>query len=184
MTIDPLIAKAIALGLGLMFALGAFHKLSTMDQFKVIISEYQLLPAWLAASAAWMIASVESALAVGWIFLPTQWLVPAASVALLLTYTMAIGVNLARGRIHISCGCSFSGRDDSDQQLSSGLLGRNAVLVALALVTTLPAIERDFTFGDYWLLAAALLASTLLYAAGNQLLSNGAAIGTWRNKHE
>ena len=184
MNLDPLIARAIALGFGLLFALGAAHKLSTMDYFKVILGEYQLLPAILTAPAAWLITGLELALGVGWILTPTQWLIPVASALLLFVYTLAIGINLARGRVHISCGCSFSGRDESDQQLSAGLVGRNTVLIVLAMVATLPVVQRNFAFGDYLLLAVTLLASTLLYAAGNQLLDNGAAIGTWRNRHE
>jgi hypothetical protein len=33
-------------------------------------------------------------------------------------------------------------------------------------------------------LVAGMLAVVMLYGATNQLLSNGAAIGTWRNRHD
>jgi hypothetical protein len=33
-------------------------------------------------------------------------------------------------------------------------------------------------------LVAGLLAIVLLYGAANQLLSNGAAIGSWRHRHD
>jgi hypothetical protein len=71
-----------------------------------------------------------------------------------------------------------------DQQLSWGLVARNSILIIAALTATLPASERTIGFVDYVTLVAGLLAIVLLYGAANQLLNNGAAIGTWRNRHD
>ena len=76
---------------------------------------------------------------------------------------------------------SHAGRD---QQLSWGLVMRNSLLIMAALTATLPASGRTIGFVDYVTLVAGLLAIVLLYGAANQLLSNGAAIGTWRNRHD
>lgn len=182
--LDPLIGKTIALGLGLLFALAAAHKFSTMESFAGVLADYQLLPIALVVPATWIVAILELALSLGWFIAPQFAAVPIFSSALLAIYTAAMGINLARGRIHIGCGCSFAGKDESDQQLSVGLLGRNAILITLALSATLPVTDRNLGLGDYLVVAAALFAGTLLYAASNQLLGNGAAIGVWRNGRE
>jgi hypothetical protein len=54
------------------------------------------------------------------------------------------------------------------------------MLLALALAATLPASAREVSAGGYAVLAAALLASVLLYLTASQLLRNAAAIGAWR----
>ena len=71
-----------------------------------------------------------------------------------------------------------------DQQLSWGLVVRNLSLGAAALTVMLPATARVIGWVDYITLIAALLAIVMLYGATNQLLSNGAAIGSWRNRHD
>ena len=40
---DPLIIKAISIGLGLMFLAAAWHKLSGAAQFRITLLEYQVL---------------------------------------------------------------------------------------------------------------------------------------------
>ena len=57
-------------------------------------------------------------------------------------------------------------------------------LSGAALTATVPASGRSIGLVDYVTLVAGLLATVLLYGAANQLLSNGAAIGTWRNRHD
>jgi hypothetical protein len=71
-----------------------------------------------------------------------------------------------------------------DQQLSWGLVARNAILIMAALTATVPISERAIGLLDYVTLVASLLAIVLLYGAANQLLNNNAAIGTWRNRHD
>jgi hypothetical protein len=126
---------------------------------------------------------VEILLGGSW-FLPGygQALTTIASASLLGLYALAIGINLHRGRVHFDCGCSFGGKDDSEQFLSGGLVVRNLILIAAALVTLFPATSRSFGAGDYATLTAVLLAATLLFAAANQLISNRAAINTWRKR--
>ena len=64
-----------------------------------------------------------------------------ASAALFAAYTGAIAINLQRGRIHIDCGCGMARLAGRDQQLSWGLVVRNTLLMAAALVATMPASE-------------------------------------------
>jgi hypothetical protein len=179
--LDPLIITAISIGLGLMFLLAAYHKLTNGAEFRVTLLEYQLMPEWTITPASRVIPIIEILLGVSWLLpLFGQALTAIASASLLGVYALAIGINLYRGRVHFDCGCSFGGKDESEQFLSGGLVVRNLILIATALVTLLPATSRSFGIGDYATLGAVLLAATLLFAAANQLISNRAAINTWR----
>lgn len=182
--LDPLILKVISIGFGLLFLLAAAHKISTMQQFRVILEEYQVLPRILAGPLARIVPVMEIVLSIGWLTGFRPGLVATVSAVLLAVYTSAIGINLLRGRIHIGCGCGVAGSAEGDQQLSSGLLLRNSILIAIALVAAIPTTVRSFGVVDYVTLGATLLASALLYVGANQLLANGAAIGAWRNRHD
>jgi hypothetical protein len=182
--LDPLILRIISIGFGLLFLLAAVHKFSTAQQFRVIVEEYQVMPRVLAGPVTRIVPLLEVLLSIGWIAGYRPELVAISSAALLTMYTSAIGLNLLRGRIHIGCGCGVGGSSDGDQQLSSGLILRNTILIAIALVAAIPVTARPFAVLDYVTLGTTLLAGTLLYAGANQLLANGAAIGTWRNKHD
>jgi hypothetical protein len=179
--LDPLIIKAISIGLGLMFLFAAYHKLSDGPQFRITLLEYQVIPEALVAPASRIIPVIEILLGGSWLLAYyQQGLTAIASAALLGVYAFAIGINIARGRVHFDCGCGFAGKNDNEQYLSGGLVARNLALIAAALLTLLPAGTRSFGFGDYVTLLAALLAGALLFGAANQLLANRAAINTWR----
>ena len=91
-----------------------------------------------------------------------------------------------RGRSYIDCGCGFAsaiGREserEGIQQLSISLVLRNAVLIAGALVVTLPSTDRLLGIMDYLFAVLACLVLILFYGAFNQLLINDNAIRSWR----
>jgi hypothetical protein len=179
--LDPLILRAIAVGLGLMFVIAAYHKLADAAGFRITLLEYQVLPQTAVTPASRVIPVVELALGAAWLLGHyAGGLTAIASATLLGVYAAAIGINIARGRVHFDCGCGFGGKSDSEQYLSGGLVVRNLVLIGAALLALLPVAERDLTFGDWLTLFAALLAGALLFSAANQLLANRAAINTWR----
>lgn len=181
--LDPLIVKALSIGLGLMFLCAAWHKLSDVAAFRVTLLEYQLLPESLATPASRIIPIVEILLGSSWLLsFYGHSMTAIGSSALLGIYAFAIAINLYRGRVHFDCGCSFGGKADGEQFLSGGLVARNLVLIAAALATLSPTATRNFTLGDYATLVAVLLAATLLFAATNQLISNRATINTWRKR--
>ncbi len=181
MLLDPLILKVIAIGLGLMFLVAAYHKLSEAGQFRITLLEYQVIPEALVAPASRVIPIIElllgGCLAAG--LLP-RWHNCYRQCLVTRVYALAIGINIQRGRVHFDCGCGFGGKSDNEQYLSGGLLIRNIVLIAAALVTLIPAAPRMIGFSDYLTMLAALLAGALLFGAANQLLANRAAIDTWR----
>jgi hypothetical protein len=182
-TLDPLIARTIGIGLGLMFLLAAAHKLKHRADFHDTLHEYRLLPRPLLAPIAVLLPLAELFVGIAWLVAGDLQVIAAlASAVLLGLYSAAIGINVARGRIHFDCGCSFGSESGKEQFLSYGLMLRNLVLLAAALLPLLPQASRTLHFTDFLILAAALLAIVLLFAAANQLFANGAAINTWRKR--
>ena len=182
--LDPLFLKLVSLGFGLLFLLAAVHKATEFQKFRATFSAYEILPHTLITPASILVPIVEALLGAAWLFGIQAGFVAIASAFLLAAYASAIAVNLLRGRIHIDCGCSMGASAGRDQQLSWGLVARNSILIVAALTATLPATDRSIGLVDYVTLVAGLLAIVLLYGAANQLLNNGAAIGTWRNRHD
>lgn len=182
--LDPLILKLVSIGFGLLLLLAAVHKLTLIQKFRATLSAYELLPGALIAPVSISVPIIEALLGAAWLLAIQPVFVALASAVLLASYTSAIAINLLRGRIHIDCGCSMGRSAGRDQQLSWGLVVRNCLLIIAALTATLPASERAVGLVDYVTLFAGLLAIVLLYDAANQLLNNGAAIGTWRNRND
>lgn len=182
--LDPLVLKLVASGFGLLFLLGAVHKLSGLQRFRAILGAYQVLPGSLTAAASVVLPVFEALLGAAWLLGIWPRQVALTSAALLACYTLSIALNLKRGRIHIDCGCSMGSHAGKDQQLSSALVVRNVILIGTALIATLPAAERAVGVLDYVTLVAGLISVVFLYGAANQLLSNNAAIGVWRNRHD
>ncbi len=172
--IDSLITIIAVVVFTVMFLVAAWHKLSALTEFKVILIDYQILPAYLVDIAAILLPLAEIVIAILW--MTTVEVAALASAMLLTVYCIAIGVNLGRGRAHISCGCTMG----SEQPLSVFLIVRNGALIVLAVACLFPQIAREFVWIDYIAIVFSCLAIMLLSLAGSQLMANGAALASWR----
>lgn len=183
--LDPVISSLLAFLFALMLVTAGAHKLSDRLRFQGILAAYQILPSALIKPFGFLIPLLEVTLGLLWLITWRTDFVSFATAALLSAYTLAIAVNLMRGRIYIDCGCSFSsgkgvGGAGTTQSLSVWLVLRNLVLVALALATTTEFGNRGFGLLDYFSIVAAALVLVFIYAAFNQLLVNQNAINSWR----
>lgn len=128
-----------ALG-GMMFVAGV-AKLRKHDDFLSVVASYRLLPAFMLESFAWGLAICE--MAAGVLLLSGLGRAEGGllSAGLFAVFSLAMGVNVARGRISLSCGCmpGLAG-----ETLSWGLVARTALLVPLAFVAAgLPGLTPD-----------------------------------------
>ena len=178
--LDPLVIKVLSLAFALLLAVTAWHKLADHARFRGILAAYEVLPKLLVTPAAWLVALLEAALAIAWALGWNAEATAFATAALLAVYTLAIALNLLRGRTFIDCGCGFASAGGSGQQLNSRLLLRNALLILLALAAAIEPASRSLLLVDYFSLASACLVLALLYIGGNQLLLNAQAINSWR----
>ena len=120
---------------GLVFAQALAHKLRNPAGFARSVREYDLLPGPLAAAAAAVLILAElSALAliasafagIAGALLPGRLGLAAAGLLLAL-YGLAMGVNLARRKFGLDCGCTAG-----HTPISAGLVLRNFALAGLA----------------------------------------------------
>jgi len=167
--LDPTLPHIAAGLLAIVFLGGAWQKLRDLAGLAGAIEQYRLLPAALVASAARMLVVTE--LAAGLLLLPVPTRAAGAALAALLlgTVTLAVLLNLLRGRADIDCGC---GGPEGRQHLSWGLVLRNALLGAAALAAAGAETRREPVWLDGLTVIAGTLALYGLYAAANQLMAN------------
>lgn len=167
--VDPVISMGAGLVLAFVFAAAALHKFRDPAYFSATLAAYDLLPALLVPVAGRLLPVLE--LAVAGTLLPpqTRGVAGVAATALLGVYTLGIGINLARGRRAIDCGC---GDPAQRQGLSAWLLVRNGALLGLALFCAAPAPDRATGWLDWTVAMLAAVSACLVYSTGNQLLAN------------
>jgi Methylamine utilisation protein MauE len=89
--------------------------------------------------------------------------------ALLLTYAIAISINLRAGRELVACGC---GGPDQRRPIAGWMVWRN-LLLALGLgLATLPWSARKLEWTDGATLAFGLTSIALLYSCAERLLGD------------
>ncbi|HLY55578.1 MAG TPA: MauE/DoxX family redox-associated membrane protein [Stellaceae bacterium] len=171
LALDPDFVALPAAALALVLLVGAAQKLRDFARFRRAVAEYRVLPAPFALPFAVLIVLTELAAAMLLAVPATRPLGALAALALLLTVSASIAVNLLRGRSEIDCGCGGPG-----QTISWGLVARNAVLALLALAAAVEPTARAFGLADAAMIGAGALIWAGLYLAADQLLANRAAM--------
>jgi hypothetical protein len=170
---DPIMGATASLLLVAVLGGGAWHKLLDRIAFRETLHDYQILPEAAVGPAAAMVPAVERA---AWVLLvvPGTREIGASIAAMLLSgYAIAIGLNLARGRTDIDCGCSWGG---GTQPISAWLIGRNALLIAIAAVAATPSSARTLGVIDGLVILAAASFALLIYHAADRLIANQALL--------
>ena len=175
---DPVVGASALLLVAAVMGGAALHKLRDGAAFRETVRDYRLLPDALAAIGAVLVVLAEIA-AVGLLLVPVTRTVGAIlSGALLVLYAGAIGINLARGRTEIDCGCTWSG---SGQTISAWLLLRNAALLPFAYLAGAEWADRAFGLADSIVALAASLALLVCYHGADRLIANWSGLRTFRH---
>ena len=166
MSVDPVFVLVSRAGLAILFAAAAVHKGRDLAGFIRTVAGYRILPDALPPILGPALVAAEGLLAVG-IAVPRFDPAGGAGAILLLgVYSIAIAINLARGRRDIDCGClGPAGR----QPLSGWLLARNAVLIAGGFVLASPQGSRALSWVDAFSILGGAGMLFLLWNAGNRL---------------
>lgn len=167
MLIDPLLQLLSALCLSALFATAALHKWRKPLHFQGVLGQYKLLPRAWVSSVAQLIPLLEIMLAVLLLINFTQRSASVVALLLLVFYSIAIAINLARGRTEIDCGCG-----DAATGLSHSLLVRNALLMMLPALILLPSSVRELGVLDVLIALLGTAVLGLCYISWNQLLAN------------
>jgi hypothetical protein len=164
---DPVVANIIALGTAVLLGWAGLHKLRDRREFFEVLTAYRLLPGSVIPAAAHVLPALELLTAFGLLVPTSRRVACGAAAALLLGYGCAIGINLARGRRDLDCGCSLAaGR----RPIAAWMLLRNGVLAAAAIAAAFPSMGRPLTWIDMMTIVAGASATALLYASIDALL--------------
>lgn len=180
MVFDPVITITLSLVLSYIFVVAAFHKWQNRIEFTETLNNYQVLPEQLAGLMVWVLPVLELITGIALLIPMFSSLAAVSATLLLLTYMLAIGINLLRGRRTIDCGC---GAPDQKQAISEWLLLRNAVLIFFAWVLTNPVSARNIFWFDWTVIVLATAIGCLFYNIVNQLLVNKGLLKTLRSQH-
>jgi hypothetical protein len=172
--IDPVIELTFRVGLALLFAAAACHKMSDRARFGAALRAYGLLPLWLASLVARLLPLVEAFIAIGLLHPLTRRAATFGAISTLVLYTGAIAANLLRGRREIDCGCFAS---SARAPLSGWLLARNAILIGTAIALVMPLRARALTWIDVMTTLTALVTLSLLWAATQRLIQTALTPG-------
>jgi uncharacterized membrane protein YphA (DoxX/SURF4 family) len=167
--LDPTLPHIFAALLAIVFLGGAWQKLRDMDGFVMAVEQYRLLPASWAPPAAWALLLAEACAGLLLLPLATRTMGAVLALAVLAAVTLAVAVNLLRGRQAIDCGC---GGPEGGQHLSWGLVLRNGMLCLASALSLADEAPRELVWLDGLTVVAGTLALYGLYAAANQLMAN------------
>ena len=176
--IDPVVAAVCSLLGAAVFLSGAFGKWREREIFAAAMAGYDLLPTFSVPVAAVALIVAEALAGLALLLPPARPLGQMAGVALLALVTVAVVINLLRGRKEISCGC---GGASGDQQLSWALVARNLLLALALLAAALPVQDRALAPFDYGTIVLGGLMLAGLYAGASQLLANHPRLWDLRN---
>jgi len=162
-----------------LFLSTAVAKWQDMTLHIAIVQDYRIVPKSWSRFFGRAETVVELALAVLLLLGLFRSVALLGAVLLLALYTVAITVNLFRGRTEVSCGC---GGAAGTHRLSWWLVLRNAVLMAMAawasghvgVLGDLQALFGQASWGEvygfgFWVIAAMGWLAVLLLALGNEL---------------
>ena len=166
--LDPALGLLIALGTALLFAGAALHKLRQPGEFVRVLAAYRIIPDAAARRLAPVIPVLEAALAAALLWPPSRRAALAGAAATLIAYGSGVGVNLARGRHDLDCGCSFGGQ----RRIARWMIWRNGCLAAVAGLGALPWAMRPWVGADVLTVAGGIAAAAALYAAADRLLGD------------
>ena len=151
------------------FIQAGLQKIRYRELLPGVISNYRILPGSLVPAASWLLPPVELAVGVA-LLVPTSWSALGAG-CLLGLFTVAIVINLLRGRSSIDCGCFQSGLR---QELGWELVWRNGVLLLIAAYSAFFPVRPPLFLGALAVLFG--LVGYVLYQALNVLSANRSAL--------
>ncbi len=172
--LDPVFGLWITLGLALLFASAAVHKLRSPARFAEVLAAYRVMPEDLARRGAWAVPCLELAIAAALIVGDTRRWGALAAAAMLAVYALALALNLRRGRLDLDCGC---GPARDRRPIAAWMVWRNLLIAGAALIAALPASGRALDAPDVLTLAGGLAAAGILYSAVDRLLGDVAPKG-------
>ena len=164
--------------LAVVFLSAGVAKIRSVDTLEGVVQNFRVLPARLARPFALVLPPAEIAIAAALAVPATRAYGAAAATALLLIFTVAIAINLARGRREIDCGCFSS---TLKQTLNGWLVVRNAFLAVCSTALAATAWTEVAPSWADWLLGALSVGFVIcIYLTATTLTSNSSTVAQRR----
>ncbi len=167
LAVDPGVGGMLLGALALLFAQAAWHKWRAPAHFGAQLAAYRLVPRGLLGVATLAIPLTESVVALALLAPATRAWAAVSGAVLLLGYAAAMGINLARGRRDLDCGCTGPAER---RPIAAWMVWRNVLLGGVLLGVGPPWAERTLAPTDWLTIGGGLLALALLHAALERLL--------------
>ena len=139
----------------------------SLETFTEVFAAYRVLPEGWDRRVAWLIPGLELAIAAALPWEMTRRSALTAAMGLLIAYAAGLGLNLARGRRELDCGCGTIG---SRRSIAGWMVWRNLAVALIAAIAALPWASRPLTGFDMLTIFGGLAAIAALYVAVDQLL--------------
>jgi hypothetical protein len=150
----------------------AAHKFMALDQFRLAVTDYDVLPRQMIGAVTWGLPLAELIIGAALLWQPFHLWAGVAAAMMFALYAVVMLVNLVRGRRDIECGCSFG----SGRTVSYALPFRNAGLAALAMVVAMIGVTVDIGVFAHVNAAACGVVMFLIYAGLDVLAANAQRI--------
>jgi uncharacterized membrane protein len=164
---DPAVGLLLVATVALLFASAGVHKLRDLQRFEEIFAAYGVATVVSRWRLSWMVPVLELAAAVGLLIEGTRAYAALAGIVLLLAYASAIGINLARGRRDLACGC---GGPDERRPIAVWMVWRNIFISCVLVCALAPWGGRPLGFTDGVTVVFGLLTLALIYLCFDQLM--------------
>jgi len=166
--LPDLISIGLAWFLAWLFAQAAIHKFRAPDDYRRLVAAY-LGKSSISRFTIGLIAAVELTVAALLLLPMSREVGLVGSTLMLLAYSGLMGLQLARGRLDLQCGCAGPA---STTNITPSLVFRNFICVSLALIAMAPATVVTtglFSAGLSIFIAVFLM---LIYLGSEQMISN------------
>ena len=169
MLTDPAVSAMLVAAIAVLLLVSATQKLRDVPSFHGVLDSYALLPAALLRPTAWTLPIVEASAGLSLLGERTRVLGAALGLTVLGAVTLAVAINLLRGRTDLGCGC---GGIEDEQSLSWILVMRNLLLAGVLSLSLAHPTPRAFMWLDYLTIGLGAIALYGMYVSANQLLAN------------
>ena len=167
MNLDPAIGLLLVAVVALLFGSAAIHKLRDLRRFEEIFAAYGVASAISRWRLAWLVPVLELGTALGLLSDVTRPYAAALGALLLVSYALAIGINLRRGRRDLACGC---GGPDERRPIAPWMVWRNVLIALVALSALAPWSARPLGLTDAVTVVFGLLTLAIIYLCVDQLM--------------
>ena len=183
LVIDPVVSSVALAATSIITLTLALPKLARQDDQRQVVAGFDLLPHALVAPSALVLPLVEIAAVLAALVPATRSFGAAALAALFVLFALALGINVARGRTDIDCGCNGFRQPGAAVPHSIGWahVARTLLLAGLAALVCMPQSARTVIWFDYLSVLGATLVAVAAFFTLDVLLANRPKLNHLRN---